>query len=199
MKREKEALRARLLQKRKEMEATQAEHEAAAICRHFREYSAFREAGTVLFYMPHRGEVNVRPLLMWAREMGKQVLLPRAHPAGRLLTLHRVDHPEDVTAGAYGILEPVERPGNQVAAKEVDLAVVPGVGFDTAGYRLGYGAGYYDRFFANEGASINRIGVSYSFQLVATVYPESHDEPLHGLAIPDGVLDLPLKGAAYDR
>jgi 5,10-methenyltetrahydrofolate synthetase len=63
----------------------------------------------------------------------------------------------------------------------IDLVVVPGIAFDRLGYRLGYGAGYYDRFFAQSSASQVRMGVAYPEQVVETVYPEAHDVAVHAL------------------
>ena len=54
-------------------------------------------------------------------------------------------------------------------------------------YRLGYGGGYYDRFFAGPGKGATRIGVAYSFQWMPTVYPEPHDQALHGVVTQEGV------------
>lgn len=180
-------LRARLLKLREEMNPGEAKRGSAAVCGALGVDPVFQEAGSILFYMPHKGEVDLRPLMERSWREGRQVILPRSVPRLRELELYRIKCFGEVAPGAYGIQEPVPAPGNRIAPETLDLVVVPGIGFDREGYRLGYGGGYYDRFFAENGGKAVRIGAAYPFQLVPTVYPESHDQLLHGVATPEGV------------
>lgn len=181
---EKEELRTRLLSLREGMNPAVARRESAAVCGVLGADPVYQAAEKILFYMPHRGEVDLRPLMELGWREGKQVVLPRSVPHTRELELYRIDSFGDVVRGTYGIREPVPMEGNRVAPEDVELVLVPGIGFDEVGYRLGYGGGYYDRFFAGKGGDAIRIGVAYSFQWVPTVYPESHDQPLHGVVTP---------------
>jgi 5-formyltetrahydrofolate cyclo-ligase len=75
--------------------------------------------------------------------------------------------------GAYGILVPKE---NIIVTP--DLLLAPMVGFDVAGYRLGYGGGYYDRTFASLSPKPYAIGIAYELSRLETIYPQEHDIPL---------------------
>lgn len=185
---EKTILRTRLLAERKGMDDRCAKRESAAICKFLERESGFQKARSILFYMPHRGEVDVRKGMEKAWQQKKQVVLPRSVPRTRTLELYSITSFSDLIEGTYGILEPDPTKGQHVDAQEIDLVVVPGIGFDREGYRLGYGGGYYDRFFADPEVDMVRVGVAYSFQLVSTVYPESHDQPVHAVITPEGVI-----------
>ncbi|MFD1394287.1 5-formyltetrahydrofolate cyclo-ligase [Kroppenstedtia eburnea] len=194
---EKDELRTRLLSLREGMDPAVARRESAAVCGVLGADPVYQEAEKILFYMPHKGEVDLRPLMELGWREGKQVVLPRSLPRTRELELYRIESFRDVAQGTYGIREPVPTAGNRVAPEEVELVVVPGVGFDKAGYRLGYGGGYYDRFFAGPGGDAIRIGAAYSFQWVSTVYPEPHDQPLNGVATPSGICKVERQGDTW--
>lgn len=176
----KHKLRHQMIAQREELSHEERNQAARMVCQWITEHAAFKRGRTILFYMPFRGEMDVRPAMEAAWKRDKCVVLPRAEPHSKSMTFWRIDHFLQLETGAYGIQEPLEREEARIEADELDLIIVPGVAFDPKGYRLGYGGGYYDRFFANNKKAF-RLGVGYPFQLVSTVYPEKHDQPLHGL------------------
>ncbi|SFS90500.1 5-formyltetrahydrofolate cyclo-ligase [Marininema halotolerans] len=184
----KKRLRSQLLATREALDPIQIAEESRQVCQRIMELPQWQDANYVLTYMPHRREMDLRPLMEKAWVMGKKVVLPRALPAKRSLSFYEVNHFRDITIGVYGIQEPLAKEEARIDPKVLDLALVPGVAFDHHGYRLGYGGGYYDRFFAGEGSSIVRYGVAYSFQWVNSVYPEGHDIPMDGVVKPDGLI-----------
>lgn len=174
----KKELRKRMLEQRNQLEPAQAEEMSVAICKGIEAHPHFKQAQTVLMYMPFRGEVDVRPLMVSAWQKGKRVILPKSVPADHSLRLLRADNLEELVPGAYGILEPLEEEGRHINPEELDLAVVPGVAFDHKRYRLGYGGGYYDRFLTTYGTKLYRIGAAFPFQVTDTVFPEAHDQQM---------------------
>ena len=80
---------------------------------------------------------------------------------------------QSLAAGAYGIEEP--QAGEVCSAADIDVMVVPGVAFTSAGDRLGRGKGYYDRYMAREGFRAQTIGVCYACQLCDELPVEEHD------------------------
>ena len=93
-------------------------------------------------------------------------------------------NPADLVSGQFGILEP---PESAVCAEscEVDLVVTPGMAFDAAGFRLGRGRGFYDRWL--EGLTAFRCGIGFDHQLVSDVPHESHDARMGVVVTPSGV------------
>lgn len=129
------------------------------ICRYILSSASFRYAETVLAYYPREGEINILPALETALAMGKRVALPRCDGEHHM-TYRFVTSLADVEPGMYGIPEPSENaPAFAEDPGHATLCLVPGVVFDTRGYRIGYGGGYYDRFLHSFGGSV--AGVIY--------------------------------------
>ena len=146
---EKKLLRASLAARRDALSPEQRAEASTRICARLSGLASFRYAGTVLLYMPFRSEVDISPLIDAALASGKAVGLPRCEKKGRM-SFYRIACREDLSPGAYGILEPpVGAPlmGEELLRSDT-LAVIPGLAFDACGYRLGYGGGYYDRFLS---------------------------------------------------
>lgn len=190
MSEQKRTLRRRILDLRESLSSEEARRESLAVCERLVNHPAFNEGETILFYYPFRKEVDVRPAMEEAWTAGKRVVLPKADPGTRSLAFYRVEREEPLVSGAYGIPEPPGRESARISPEAIDVVVVPGVAFDERGYRLGYGGGYYDRFFSRHPGPFKRIGVGYSFQVVPTVFPEVHDQRLDGLITPSGILSF---------
>ena len=170
----KKSLRQELLKKRKALSNVQerAQRISASLCA----LEDYQQAQKILFYASFGSEVPTFPLLQKALAEGKEVYLPRTLQKERRLVLHRLFRLEELRPGAYGIPEPPpENP--TLTPGEIELIVVPGVGFDRKGGRLGYGGGFYDRLFL-EAPKARRVALAFSCQLLDTLPQEPHDQRL---------------------
>lgn len=133
-------------------------------------------ARSVLAYSSIGSELQTAPLLEATLAQGKALVLPRINKAQRRLDLFQVNALQrDTEAGVWGILEPrVQCPA--VAAENVDLVIVPGLAFDLAGGRMGYGGGYYDELLPRLNQHCWRVALAFAAQIVAEVPREAHDE-----------------------
>lgn len=143
-------------------------------------------ARRVLIYHPLPDEVDTTPLI--SRLQGThEVILPVV--SGQELVLRQYDG--RLTAGAYGILEPAGPLLDDLST--VDLAIIPGMAFDTSGNRLGRGKGYYDRLLPR--LRCPKVGICFPFQLLAAVPHEAHDIPMDAVATVAGgeaiIIDTP--------
>jgi 5-formyltetrahydrofolate cyclo-ligase len=151
----------------------------------------FVAASTVLLTLPFGSEWDSMPLLLAALERGKTVVLPRVNATARTLELCRLTEPSrDVLPGYRGIPEPQPHCA-LIAAYAIDWVLVPGVAFDAAGHRLGYGGGYYDRLIPQLRSDAARIAGGYEIQLVDRVPTAPHDVPVHALATEIRTLPMP--------
>jgi 5-formyltetrahydrofolate cyclo-ligase len=143
-----------------------------------------RATNLLLFVSALPEEPPTFQLFSLAISMKKTVLCPRVHRRARRLSLHRIADPaSELCRGALGIPEP--RAGlPEVPPAEVDWALVPGLAFDERGFRLGRGAGYYDRLLPLLRPDAICWAVCLSCQLVDRLPVEPHDAPLHGVSTP---------------
>ena len=140
------------------------------ICKNIISSAVFRYADIILLYFPVRGEVNVLPLLEAAISAGKKVAFPRCCAEDRTMVFHYVSSEEDFENGTYGLREPLATLPFFDPSSEGDknvLCIVPAVVYDRRGYRIGYGGGYYDRFFGNFRPA--SVGVIYEEFIVKNV------------------------------
>jgi 5-formyltetrahydrofolate cyclo-ligase len=187
----KRALRERVLAAR---DRTPIEFRAAAsamIGRALARRDDFAAASTVLLTLPFGSEWDSMWLLITALERGKTVVLPRVNAVARTLELCRLSEPSsDIVPGYRGIPEPQPH-CTLVAADAIDWVLVPGVAFDIAGHRLGYGGGYYDRLLPQLRSDAARVAGGYEIQLVDRVPTAPHDMPVQALATESRNLSMP--------
>ena len=133
----------------------------------------FQRADCIALYAPLHNETDTAMILSVAFAAGKRVLYPAV--CGAHMVFRQVEGIECLSKGCFGILEPCPT-GTDHQADEADLIVVPGVAFDQAGHRIGYGKGFYDRFLQHPGRSAHLIGLCHDFQLIDGQIPaETHD------------------------
>ena len=129
------------------------------LTQHLLELPAFQEAKTLATYLSFDHEVSTAGLIEAALQLGKRVCVPRTYPQGQM---EFVEYDPDILEKTrFGLLEPNEK-GRVVDQSEIDLIHVPGLVFQSKGYRIGYGCGYYDRYLADfTGKTVSTI---YSIQ-----------------------------------
>ena len=145
----------------------------------------FAEAGTVLLYITaFPEEIDTKAMVDLAIARGKRLICPRVDRKARRLRLHRIeDLNTDLVPGTLGIPEP--RSGTQeVEPGQVDWVLVPGLAFDGRGYRLGRGAGHYDRLLPTLRHDVPRWALALDCQWIDALPVEPHDVPLDGVVSP---------------
>ena len=183
----KNSLRASMLAARRALSPDSVRELGRRVAERVRTLDVWAGAREVLLYWPVQGEVDTRPLMRELWDRGARVILPRCRPdrPGEMdLACAAGEH--DLAKGMYAVMEPDERACPALEACRPDLAVIPGVAFDPAGYRLGFGGGYYDRLLAEEPMrSVPALGLCYEFQLVDALPREPWDRPVSILCTED--------------
>jgi len=139
-------------------------------------------AATLAFYWPIRGEYDPRPLVAKLRERGAVTALPVVVAPGQPLVFREWHPGVALASGPLGMLQPV---GSDLVVPTA--ALVPMVGWDDAGYRLGYGGGFFDRTLASLAKKPVAIGVGYELARMKTVGPRSWDIPMDWVVTERGV------------
>lgn len=155
-------LRKTLLGKRRELSSQQKNDFDAAICRRLLSSAAYRYSDTLLLYSPLADEVDITSVAEQAYKQGKTVAYPRCIPGSADMQFHVTAGLHELKSGSFSIKEPsADAPIWVPGEHEHALCLIPGIAFDLDGYRIGYGKGYYDRYFKSD-CPILKIGVVYS-------------------------------------
>ncbi len=150
---------------------------------------------TVFSYLAYRDEPDTLPLLEDCWKHGDRVLAPRIQREQQgIFELYEIGSIDDVEPGMYGIPEPKQHTPHYPVERwqEIDLVIVPGLGYDRLGGRIGYGGGYYDRFMAQLAGSDDTdpllAAPAFDLQLLPHIPMEPHDFRVHLLFTPSGVV-----------
>jgi 5-formyltetrahydrofolate cyclo-ligase len=169
----KKELRKALIEKRKQLPLKEVEELSVIINNRIKENFNLDEIEVLAFYYPFNQEVNVLPLIEALLNQNKIVVLPKV-TSKTTMSFYKIDSLNDVSRSQFGVYEPTT---NQLVPQdEIEIMFIPGVGFNSKGYRLGYGAGYYDRYLINH--AFNTVGVCFDFQITEEFEVDAHDIPL---------------------
>lgn len=178
------ALRRQLRQARRQLSPTRQRLAARELYRQLAQHPVFRRARHIAFYLPNDGEIDPRPLMLEAQRRGKATYLPvlNAWPRTRMV-FQRIMPNERLRPNRFGIAEPAFRPNRQRRIWTLDLVLMPLVGFDEHGGRLGMGGGFYDRSLAYRGRRKNGhkptlLGLAHECQKVDRLPLEPWDVSL---------------------
>ena len=170
---DKKALRRSIAAQKKAMTAEQIESKSAKLTEAFLATEAYRNANTIYGYLPYNQEVRTVPLLERALQDGKRVAVPKVY--GEEMRFLYIEDMSGIAPGSFGIPEPIA--DAPVADDPRALVLMPGLAFDPAGNRMGYGGGFYDRFLCDE-PNHPTVALCYDFQMLPHLQTEEHDIPV---------------------
>jgi 5-formyltetrahydrofolate cyclo-ligase len=145
----------------------------------------------VLVYVSKPLEVQTRSLIRTLLDRKRRVVVPIIEKENRSLRLSYLTDPAHLVESTFHVPEPI---GNEIPAnpRDVPAVIVPVLAFDTRGHRLGYGAGYYDRFLARY-PHMTKIGLAFSCQQVPAVPHDHNDIRMDCIVTETGILDFSRK------
>lgn len=133
----------------------------------------FKQVSTILFYVSYNNEVCTHEMIKDSIKNRKNVVVPVTDKKNKKLILSKLESWDELIPGAYNILEPKKEKIKEISIKDIDLIIVPGVGFDEKGNRIGHGVGYYDNLLKNSKSKF--IGLAFEFQVIKNIPIEEHD------------------------
>ena len=181
-----QSIRKQLRTARRALSPVQQKSASLALARQLRNFLPMLRSKHIAFYLPNDGEIDPCPLIRYLERRGKHCYLPRLHADGSnrvwFVRYHSGDKLQD---NLYGIPEPLMSK-QKIPAWALQTVLMPLVGFDRSGNRLGMGGGFYDRTFAFKRSRKNSrpllIGLAHSIQEVPALPTESWDMPLDFIA-----------------
>lgn len=168
----KDKIRKELIETRKKLHKKEVLEKSKQIKKRLFEMKEFKQASKVLFYVSYDNEVYTHEMIKECIS-SKKIAVPISDKKNRRLILSELRSFHDLELGSYGILEPKKEKIKEIQIGKIDIVIVPGVGFDLNGHRVGHGKGYYDNLLKNSKALL--IGLAYDWQIVKHIPIEEHD------------------------
>lgn len=180
---DKKNLRKQMLSQRNSMPDTECLKKSQHAAKRLFETNSYKQAQNILVYMHYGSELQTTDIIRQAFKDHKRVFVPRVK--GKDMDFYEIHSMADCEEGFHGIPEPkkdclklIFDAINSDLENNGTLMVLPGLAFDPKGHRLGYGGGYYDRYFERFGTDYTKVAVGYDFQLIDEVPYEAHDIPI---------------------
>jgi 5-formyltetrahydrofolate cyclo-ligase len=161
---------------------------SSSIAERLMKLDCYRNSKEILAYYPFRSEIDTTIIIRKALNQGKKVILPRVR--GKKLELYYIkDLIDDLIPGSFGIMEPIASKCKIASYKNVDMVLVPGVGFDRNFNRLGYGGGFYDKLLEKLPVKIPRIALAFTLQIIENIPVMAHDLKVNIIITEKEILD----------
>ncbi|HFI0934743.1 TPA: 5-formyltetrahydrofolate cyclo-ligase [Streptococcus suis] len=174
---DKKIIRKEMLAQLKFLSSSQREKSSQTMTDLLVETEAYKSAASLATYLSMPHEWNTRYLIEQAQADGKQIFIPKTYSQGRMDFVEY--NPNDLVKSAFGVWEPGTY-SQPVDKSVINLIHVPGLAWNKAGFRIGYGGGFYDRYLADfHGQTVSTLA---DFQLLA-IEPEIFDQAVKELVI----------------
>lgn len=170
---DKGALRREIREKKRAMTSQEIAAASEGLAKQLFQSQLYRQAKTIYGYLPYNQEVRTVPILERALADGKKVAVPKVY--GDEMKFLYMQDLSLVEKGYAGIPEPIA--DTPVAEDKDALVLMPGLAFDKAGHRIGYGGGFYDKFLAKE-PEHPTVALCYGFQMFDKLETEAFDIPV---------------------
>ncbi len=180
----KKELRKELISKRAAMDVKEVENLSSIINSYIMDWDIYKNSKALMTYYSFRNEVLTDELINKSFETNKTVVLPKSIREGNKILPCIIKSLSELKKENYGIMEPPT--DNLLDRDELDVVFVPGVGFDKRGFRIGYGAGYYDRFLSDYKGV--KVGVCFELQVVDYAYNDEHDIAMDYIITEKGII-----------
>lgn len=180
-------LRHHYLQKRLSLAKDDIDYLSQSICDRFFSLKEVHEKHFFHIFLPivHNKEINTWPIIKGLWDAGKKVIVPISDFANYQMTNYFMEEDTVLEENKYGIPEPVDA---EVARSEnIDIVIFPLLAFDTLGYRVGYGKGFYDKFIRVLRHKVVKVGLSFFAPVEGIEDIAEWDERLDYCITPDQV------------
>ncbi len=158
-------------EKRKLMSRAEAEEKSVLACNRFLESEMYKNARTIMLYLPLGNEADTNLIIKSAFADGKKVALPVTEQESGAITPYFVNENTEFAKGAFSVTEPLNSQAADIS--EIDVVIVPGIAFDKNGNRIGFGKGCYDKFL-NKFDCI-KVGFCYDYQICDEIPSDKYD------------------------
>ncbi len=172
---EKAELRKQLIDERRTYSKTEILRNSAIITQRLFELDEVRQAKIISTYIGKEDEVQTIDIIQKSWVAGKTVIVPVVDADRASIYFSELSDLNHLQKGHYDILEPSPEKISISSLTSADIIIVPGVGWDSQGHRLGHGLGFYDRALEGVPYQSTIVGLAFEWQVLESIPVESHD------------------------
>ncbi|WP_033541931.1 5-formyltetrahydrofolate cyclo-ligase [Planococcus sp. CAU13] len=184
---EKSIQRKEMNKKLKAMDPAVHQQKSDAIIEFLIKEPEFQDASVIGLTVSAFPEVDTHRLIELCWKAGKKTAVPKCDPLTRAMSFRIIEDFSQLETVYMKLLEPIVEQTEEVSPEEIDLLLVPGVVFSAAGYRIGFGGGYYDRYLTRYAGPTKSL--AFAMQLADSVPVETHDMPVQRICTELGCMD----------
>jgi len=174
----KKFLRKKIINLRDSMSSLEREEKSKVIASKLFNIEKYKKAKFILLFYPFGSEINTRIVIKHSLLLGKKVALPKVIGKNKLEAYLVTDPDKELEHGFLEIMEPDTKKCNKADIKDIELAIIPGVCFDTNFNRLGYGGGFYDHLISSLDKKALKISLCFEAQLIENVPVYNYDKKI---------------------
>jgi len=189
---EKIKLRGEFRNIRRKLTAAQINCWSEKIAGYFSEWQIYQDCNVVMFYLAMADEVQTEAMIHDALGRGKRICVPLLEEKFGEMAAAEIADLNELRVGKFGLKMPDPEKSKRVLPASIDLIVLPVISFDRSGNRLGFGAGYYDRFLPKAVNSV-RTGLGFECLVAGKLPAEEHDVRMHFILTEAGFVDCRSK------
>lgn len=179
---DKKQIRKRIIKLRNSLNKDEILTKSRAIFCKLMKMRIYQSSKVIMCYMDFRNEVVTKEFINISLQKGKMIILPlidKTENGEKIIIPCEIKNIEsELEEGVLGIYEPKRDTCKEINPLNIDLIVVPGVAFDFMKNRIGYGAGYYDRFLKTARKDATKVGVAFELQILKKIEAREYDVPL---------------------
>ncbi len=139
----------------------------------------YRDAKDIFAFVSFKNEVMTHDFIKTAITAGKNIYVPIIDEEKKIMEITKLNDFSELAPGFFGVLEPSPEYIRISDPSVLDMVITPGVVFDENGYRIGYGGGYYDKFFSTLDTSVLKVGICFEEQVVKSFPHDEYDIPIN--------------------
>lgn len=186
----KDFLRKELREKRHKLSVKEVDNKSSYIEIQLDKIISKLNAKNIMLYYSFKNEVSTEKYILKLLNNDFNVILPYSKVSTRSIIPYLIKNlKEDLSKSSFGILEPNININSVFPIDKIEVVVIPGIAFDIQGNRMGFGAGFYDRFLIKNENMI-KIAICYDFQLLNSIPNEPHDVKMDIIITDERVLIL---------
>ena len=183
----KQEIRATIKDQKSELSRSQVRRHSDLIQSQLFQHPFYTSCSQLFCYVSFNQEVITTDIITMALSQGKKVAVPKI--VGDEMKFFFIESFDELEPGVLGIMEPITEKEAIPVDTEQNLVIVPGIAFDTSRNRIGYGKGYYDRFFTKQiGNKMHKIALAYNFQILEQLPVDDYDVKVDQIITESGII-----------